>query len=461
MRWATRRVYDILAALAATLAALTTSTSRAQTAPAPAPVPTPAPAATTHPVGDWLRSAMPASLREVGFLLEHWQWLGLGAAIVLAAVVARLVAMITFLAGRRVFERFVPGSDGRPVRRMGAALGLLIGAGVAGVGFSALGLPTGVVTPLLVATSFVAATAAVLAVYRLVDLFTAPLVERARRTPSRYDDLFVPLLRKSMKIIVIAFGFVFIADNLDVDITSLLAGLGLGGLAFALAAQDTVKNLFGSITVLFDKPFQVGDAVNLGGVEGTVEEVGLRSTRIRTPSDSLVTVPNANLISSNVENLGARRWRRWRTRIAVGYDTPPESIEAFCEGVRELIRRHEETRKEEFEVWANEFGPSSIEILLSVYFRAATWDAELAARHRLLLDVMRLADNLEVRLAPPAQTLHLAQSSEPPRTVSTNQEASRKGPLPRAEEDTARKEPSPGHEEDAAREGRSPRGTVG
>jgi MscS family membrane protein len=240
-----------------------------------------------------------------------------------------------------------------------------------------------------------------------VDLFTAQIEARARRTASRYDDLMVPLMRKSAKVIVVAFGLVFVADNLDVDISSLLAGLGLGGLAFALAAQDTVKNLFGSLTVIVDKPFQVGDLVKLGDVQGTVEEVGFRSTRVRTASDSLVTVPNADVISSNVENLGARAWRRWLTRIGVTYETSPGKIEEFCEGIRDLARQHPDTKKDGIEVWANEFGPSAIEIVFAVHFPSTTWSSELKNRHGLLLDIMRLAERLGVEFAFPTQTIHV------------------------------------------------------
>ncbi|MFN8177743.1 MAG: mechanosensitive ion channel family protein [bacterium] len=413
MKSRSRLVYDILVrSFAAGSSALFAAVARAQTAAVPSAADTPAPAAapaaaTFHPLGEWLRAAVPAGLRKASFLLENWQWLGLAAAILLGWVASRIIAAILSSTGRRVFERFVPGGDVGTVRRTASPFGLLLGAGVTRFGFRALGLPKEILDPLVVATGFVGAAAAVLTAYRLVDLLTAHFAERARRTPSRYDDLLVPLLRKSLKIVVIAFGVVFVADNLDVDISSLLTGLGLGGLAFALAAQDTVKNLFGSLTVLLDKPFQVGDAVRIGDVEGTVEEVGLRSTRVRTSADSLVTVPNANLISSNVENLGARRRRRWQTRLGVEYGTPPETIESLCEGIRDLVRRNPDIHDEDVEIWANEFGASSIEILVSLHFAVRSWSAELAARHRLLLDILRLAEKLRVPLALPAQTLHL------------------------------------------------------
>ena len=423
MRSAKRRVYDILAALVTASAACVATVARAQTPtpahpPAPAQSPVPAPLILPdppayHPLGDWLRANVPPELREVGFLLEHWQWLGLLAAVLLGILVGRLAAMIAVSIGRRVFQRIVPSGDVGVIKRGGGAIGLVLGAAVARAAFFGLRLPKAFMDPLSVATRFLAATALVLTAYRLVDIFMAHLMERARRTPSRSDDVLVPLLRKSIKVVVIAFGFVFVADNLNVGISSLLAGLGLGGLALALAAQDTVKNLFGSITVLLDRPFQVDDAVIIGSVEGTVEEVGLRSTRIRTAGDSMITVPNANLISTNVENLGARRWRRWLTRIRVGYDTPPETIEAFCEGIRELIRQQEDTRKEGFDVCANEFGPSAIEIVLSVFFRSTTSSAELAARHQLLLGIVRLATRLGISFAYPVQTVHLFRPGEP------------------------------------------------
>jgi MscS family membrane protein len=195
-----------------------------------------------------------------------------------------------------------------------------------------------------------------------------------------------------------------------VDISSLLTGLGLGGLAFALAAQDTVKNLFGSLTVLLDKPFNVGDWVKIGDLEGTVEEVGFRTTRIRTFYNSLITMPNANLISTAVDNLGARTYRRWKTMLSLTYDTPPEKFEEFCEGIRELVRKHPDTRKDYFHVYANEFGAASLDVLVYVFFRTPGWGEELGARHTLFLDILRLARDLGVEFAFPTQTLHVHAS---------------------------------------------------
>jgi MscS family membrane protein len=231
------------------------------------------------------------------------------------------------------------------------------------------------------------------------------------------------MIRKSLKILILAFGLVFVADNLNVNISSLLAGLGLGGLAFALAAQDTVKNFFGSVTVLVDKPFAVGDFVRIGDIEGTVEEVGFRSTRMRTAYDSLITVPNANLISTNVDNMGARSWRRWRFNLQLDYDTPPEKIEALCEGIGELVRLHPSTRKDEVAASANDFSPTSIVVAVNVFFRAERLAEELRERHDLLLDILRLARGLGVRFAYPTQTLHVHPSEWTPAAPDDSDDA--------------------------------------
>ncbi len=275
-----------------------------------------------------------------------------------------------------------------------------------------LGLPPTALAILLLAVKFFAIAAIVWSAYRAVDVGAAILESYAAGTATKYDDLLIPLLRSSAKVFIAAFGVIFLADNLNINITGLLAGLGLGGLAFALAAQDTVKNFFGSITVLVDRPFQVGDWVVIGDIEGTVEEVGFRSTRIRTFYNSLVTLPNANLISADVDNYGARRYRRWKANLGVAYDTPPEKIDVLCEGIRELVRRHPYTRKDYFHVYLNQFGASSLDILLYIFWETPDWSTELRERHRLAVDILRLAQHLGVEFAFPTQTLYLKRGGE-------------------------------------------------
>ena len=168
-------------------------------------------------------------------------------------------------------------------------------------------------------------------------------------------------------------GAIIFVKMLGFQVTPLLAGLGVGGLAFGLAAQDTLKNFFGSVNVVLDRPFQVGDWVKMGDVEGTVESVGLRSSRIRTFYNSQITVPNSEIMTTEIDNLGRRRYRRISCMISVTYDTPPEKLEAFCAGIRALIREHPYTRRDYYHTWVNKFAASSIDILLYCFHECPDW----------------------------------------------------------------------------------------
>jgi MscS family membrane protein len=362
----------------------------------------------------WLRSQMPEGLQDRGFILEHWQWLALAALVFLGVLVHRvltfvLVRVVGGHLARRLKARRI---DDELIRSAMRPLGLVAMAVLWWVGLYVLGLPAQALAVLLLAVKFLAIAAIVWSAYRAVDVGAAILESYAAETATKYDDLLIPLLRSSAKIFIAAFGVVFLADNLDINITGLLAGLGIGGIAFALAAQDTVKNFFGSVTVLIDRPFQVGDWIVVSGIEGTVEAVGFRSTRIRTFYNSLVTLPNSNLISADVDNYGARRYRRWKTHLGVAYDTPPEKVDVLCEGVRELVRRHPYTRKDYFHVYLNQFGPSSLDILLYVFWETPDWSTELRERHRLAVDILRLTHHLGVEIAFPTQTLYLKRGGD-------------------------------------------------
>lgn len=355
----------------------------------------------------WLRGQMPPSLLHVSFFLERWQWLGLLTLLILGLLADRLVKAVVSATIKHYLKQRMESIAPGELRKALRPLGLLISALLWWAGIFWLGLPTSILEILLVAAHFVAAVAFVGTAYRMVEVVASVLEQRAARTQRSFDDLLVPLFRKSAKLLVAAFGLLFIGETLSLPIRSIIAGLGIGGLALALAAQDVVKNIFGSLLVIADRPFSVGDWVVIGDVEGTVAELGFRSTRIRTFYDSIITLPNSNLITASVDNYGQRRYRRWSTHLSLTYDTPPEKVEAFCEGVRELIRRHPNTRKDSFEVHLNRFSAASLDVLLYVFFTNPGWTGELQARHRLSTDILRLAADLGVEFAFPTQTLYL------------------------------------------------------
>lgn len=367
-------------------------------------------AAARLPIHLRLRNMIPADWKKPGFVLERWQWVAILAIILAGVLLDKLVSLLLSLGVRIWRKRFARGAFRRISDSILRPFGLMAMAFAWWAGLNMLGLPANVLVILLVSVKFLACFSTVWGAYRLVDLLSAFLQDTAMRTSSKLDDALVPLVTKTMKVFVTVMGIVFIADNLDIDVTSLLAGLGLGGLAFALAAKDVAGNLFGSITVLLDQTFHVGDWVIIGDVEGSVEHIGFRSTRIRTFYNSQVSVPNSTLITANVDNMGQRTYRRLSCKLSIAYDTPPDRIDAFCEGIRELVRQHPYTRKDYFHVYLNEFSASAIEILVYVFWQTPEWSTELRERHRFLLDCLRLAQRLGVEYAYPTQTLYMKQA---------------------------------------------------
>jgi MscS family membrane protein len=167
---------------------------------------------------------------------------------------------------------------------------------------------------------------------------------------------------------VVAIGLLYVLQSLNFDITTLLAGISIGGIALALAAQDTLKNFFGSLMIFIDKPFQIGDWINFNEVDGTVEEVGFRSTRVRTFANSLVYVPNGKLADSTIDNFGLRQYRRFSTTISLTYDTPTALIRQFVDGLNEIVANHPDTRKDFWEVKLNTMGSHSLNIMFYIFF---------------------------------------------------------------------------------------------
>ena len=243
--------------------------------------------------------------------------------------------------------------------------------------------------------------------YFFADVLSQILERKAEQTVSSLDDQLVPLFRKSLKAFVVIIGGVFVLQSLDFNVTALLAGISIGGLALALAAQDMLKNFFGSIMIFVDRPFQIGDWIISNEIDGSVEEVGFRSTRIRTFADSVVSVPNGNLADSVVDNFGHRRMRRYKTTLSVVYDTPTVLINEFVEGLKKIIDTHPKTVKNNYHVYLTDFSSSSLDILFYVFFTSKDWSNELKTKHEINLSILQLAETLGVNFAFPTQTLHI------------------------------------------------------
>ena len=358
---------------------------------------------------DTLEELFPKQFQNKIFLVKNWQWIVIVAIIIIGFLVQLI---LTKLLKRTVIKK---------MSRQGAAVQNSKGTrsiAIMSMGYCwyflipYTGVESGLIHTLEKGCLVVALIASVLVISRVLDLVMNIFQDKAETTETKLDDVLLPMLRKVLKFGTIIVGFTVVASNLGIDVGTLIAGLGIGGLAFALAAKDTVENIFGSLTLLFDRPFEVGDWVVIDGVEGTVEAIGLRSTRVRTFYCSEVSVPNANLIRANVDNYGRRTYRRIKTNLGMTYDSPPEKLEAFCEGIRELIRNHPHTRKDYYHVYLNNFDASSLNILLYCFLDVPDWAVELRERQRLFMDIIRLANRLELSFAFPTQTLHMVQNED-------------------------------------------------
>jgi MscS family membrane protein len=345
--------------------------------------------------------------------MEYWRWVAIAIVIAIGFAVDIIVRFIL-----RSILRSITHADKHDIelvqilKRVPRPAGGAAGGAMWLILMPLIGLPDSVLLYLNPVVHIYITLACIWFGFRSTDLIAWVAHQKAMRTNNKLDDLLVPLLRKSLKAIVIVFGVVYLADSMRIQLTPIIAGLGIGGLGFAFAAKDTIENFFGSITVILDKPFEIGDWIIVDGVEGTVVSVGMRSTRIRTFYDTIVTIPNSILVTSKCNNYSKRRFRRWKQMVGVGYSTPPEKIAAFCEGIRELLRVHPYTRKDYYQVWLNTFDDSSLGILVYVFWTAPDWQTELRERHRFMLDIIRLAGDLEIEFAFPTRTLYMRKEDE-------------------------------------------------
>ena len=251
-------------------------------------------------------------------------------------------------------------------------------------------------------------------VYNFVDILDAILSDLTAKTESKLDDQLVPLVRKTLKVLVVIVFALFVAENVfKANIGTWLAGLGIAGLAVSLAAQDSIKNIFGSVTILMDRPFSQGDVVTLAGQTGTVEEIGFRSTRIRTFDGALVTIPNAKVADSEVVNLTAKPSLRRILDVALPYDTPPAKVEQALQIVRNLLADEQFARafdlqKDPPRVFFDELNPGSLNLKIMYWFTPTDYWQFLDHNQRFNLELLRGFESAGIEFARPTQTLYLA-----------------------------------------------------
>ena len=254
-------------------------------------------------------------------------------------------------------------------------------------------------------------------ILRSVEFVGVKLKDSAAQTESKVDDGLIPFAIDLTKVLVYIFALIIILGNVfNVNITALVAGLGVGGVAIALASKESIENLLGSFTIFFDKPFAVGDVITLGGVTGKVEKVGFRSTRIRTFDKSIVTVPNKNVINTELDNLGVRPVRRVKFNIGLTYDTTIEQIKNIVNDIQKLVDDHPMTN-EDGRVRFLSFGASSLDIMVLYYVNSPEWENLIDTQQKINYSIIEIVNKHNSEFAFPSTSLYIEKNNSKYTTI--------------------------------------------
>jgi MscS family membrane protein len=274
--------------------------------------------------------------------------------------------------------------------------------------FALLKLPIKISSFLTISLDIVDVVLLSFLIYRIFDIILEFLSTLAKATSSKMDDQVLPIIRQIVKILIITGAVIKFLILLNINVTALIAGVSIGGLALALAAQDTVKNLIGSLMIFIDKPFQVDDWVEIDNMAGTVTEVGFRSTRIKQLDTSIISIPNGIISNKALTNKGLRVFRLFETTIGLTYDTPRLQLQYFIDGLRKIAIKHDMI-SENYYIYLKDLGDFSINILFRVYLKTNDYKHELALKEEITFLIMELAETLNVRFAFPSQTIYVEQ----------------------------------------------------
>ena len=348
--------------------------------------------------------AVSPSLLHRDFLLENWQWIALlltvFAAIAGSWILARLIglALIRY-AGAAPAKKFQ-----WPIRIFVGGAAILYGFGKLGIGqagLSAVGQGIALITTL----------GLTMLVYRLTGLVGGYFIRRAEGTEGYVDEIVSSLATGLVKLLVVISGVVACADIVGLPYEGVITGLGVGGVALAFASRDTVSNMLGGMLLMADRPFKRGDLIETDGQFAFIEDVGLRSTRLKTFDDSLLIIPNAQLSDKAIVNWGKRRRRKVAFDIGLTYDTPREKLDLFVERLKSLYEDQPRADTSQYYSGLKNFNDSSIDVEFWGYFNVYGYEAHVRARHAFMGDVIDLVDELGLSFAFPTRMLHMAEES--------------------------------------------------
>lgn len=364
-----------------------------------------------------IQSISPEYGHKTIFGIEIWQVIMILVLLVAAFLVFAITKKIAFFILQRLLHRFTKdrlSEVNKGLKKLAHPISLLVALALIDKVFPSLQMGLFVNKWVFLGINIARTVFWIYVFLKLAQVVVSIYQEFTKKTHGKLDDQLVPILRNFLNGIIIFFGVIKIITFFGVNPTTILAGASIGGLAIAFASQDTVKNLIGTFMIFLDKPFHIGDWIEAGEVLGTVEEVGFRSTRVRAADTSVFQIPNSKLSEMVINNKGLRLYRRYKTDLGVRYDTPPELIEAFVKGIRDIIIEHPDTRSEpdSYNVEFTGFGDSALLIMVNVYFKSLAWGVEQSSKHRLHIAIVKLAKALGVDFAFPSTTVMIEQFPE-------------------------------------------------
>jgi MscS family membrane protein len=365
---------------------------------------------------DWLLEHMPPGLREIGpQQLSWWQWLGLPALAALAFALAIPLSRLTRAVLARVLKRDTLHGDtphGKQARLQRVSGPLLLGwaALLFGIGLPWLRLPADARSAVQVGLRAIGLVAFYWALSRGIDV--AQHVVGSSSWGRAHSRSLLPLASKVGKVFVVMLAVVALLSEFGFAVTSLIAGLGIGGVAVALGAQKTLENLFGAFSIGADQPFLQGDVVRVGDLVGTVEVVGLRSTRIRTQDRTLVTIPNGKLADMQIESLAVRDRLFFGTAIRLIYGTRAEQMRNILAGLEAALREQPKLWSDGVTVRFVGLGESSLNIDVQAWFATTDWNEFQLIRQELLLSFLQVVEAAGSAFAFPTHTVHLRPGAE-------------------------------------------------
>ena len=365
--------------------------------------------------GQKLENLIPVSGHKKILGIELWQFVGFLLLLALGYFIFLIVKRIAFLGLRKIQQQITKNSNlevNKVLKQLAHPISLLVGVAFIDKVFPSLQFGLAVNTWVFLGLNIAKTIFWIYVFLKLVQVVMFIYGQFAQKTHGRLDDQLVPILHSFFTGLVIVIGVFRLLILFGVDAATMLAGATIGGLAVALASQDTVRNLIGTIMIFLDKPFHIEDWIEAGEVVGTVEKVGFRSTSVRAADTSVYKIPNSKLSEIVINNKGLRLFRRYNTNLGLRYDTPPELIEAFVKGVREIIIAHPETRSDSFNVEFTGFGDSALLVMINVYFKSLAWGVEQSSKHRLHIAIVKLAKGLGVDFAFPSTTVTIEQFPE-------------------------------------------------